>query len=245
MKKILLFSISLLLGFNSFSQTNSRENSELFFNRKLSIGIDLGYPIYNYNHQLKPVFKNQNFDETTPCINFIFDCSSPFTYHPKSYTRRKLGIDISYLLPNMKEIGLRSSIWGEGDVVGHHERFGKLVLDYEKSSYTPYYRFANSTRKAQFDVGISANFLKFYYRDNKQKYFRPGVLVGGNLSFIEKRSHYLRINCQANLMVGTVKIGPYDMYFKEDGENKIEQGFEEEKLWLPEVILFLSYGRKF
>lgn len=245
MKKILLLSILLFLGFLSYSQSKPTENSESFFNRKLSIGLDFGYPIYNYNNQLKRVFKNQNFNESTPCIGYIFGCSSSITTHPHSTTLPYLGIDISYLLPNMKEIGLKANVWGDGDVIGHHERYKGFVVTYKKSSYTPYYRFATLTRKFQFDIGVSANFLKFHYREDDQKYFRPGVFIGGNLSFIEKRSHYLRLNCQANLMTGTVKVGSYDVYFIEEDEMKIEQGFEVETLWLPEVILSLSYGRKF
>ncbi len=82
-------------------------------------------------------------------------------------------------------------------------------------------------------------------RFDDQKYFRPGLMVGGNLGVIEKRSHYLRLTAQANLMIGTIRIGLYDMTYWENGNPMTALGFSEEKLWLPEIFIFISYGRKF
>lgn len=239
MKKIYLFLLMFLIPWPIISQESYNET------RKLSISLDWGYPINNYSVQLKKKFIDQAYNEPTLCWSFLSPCKSKYDQNPRANSSAYFGIDISYLLPNMKEVGLQISILNNGYITGYHEKYNRLSLSFKKNSFTPYYRIVNLYQKIQFDVGISANFIKVEESrdDISQNYFKPGLMIGWNIGIIEKRSYSLRLTTQANLMMGTVKIGPYEMTNRENGNQEI--GFHEEKLWLPEVFLFLSYGRKF
>lgn len=106
----------------------------------------------------------------------------------------------------------------------------------------------NFYQRIQLDLGLSVNIIKIEEPLEKfggHEYFRPGLMIGGNLGIIEKRSYSLRLTTQANLMIGTVKVDSYEMTFLEDRDFIPERDFEEEKLWLPEIFLFISYMRKF
>ena len=62
--------------------------------RKLSIGIDIGYPILNFNQALEKAMIDQAFDVPVAC--FLF-CEG-WIEHPHSNTAPYVGLDISYLL---------------------------------------------------------------------------------------------------------------------------------------------------
>ncbi len=240
MKKIYLLLLMFFISWPIISQENYNEI------RKLSFSLDLGYPFYNYNDQLNEVFIDQAFNEPTRCWSFIFPCENEFTQHLRTSSSPYFGIDISYLLPNMQEVGLQISILNRGDITGYQERYKYLSLDFKKNSFTPYYRILNLSQRIQFDMGIPANFIKFEFeKPEGQEYFKPGLFIGGKIGIIEKRSYSVRLTAQTNWVLGTVKIEPYEMTYSENGNQITEIGFREEKIKLKEIFFIISYVRKF
>ena len=242
--------ICLLSNGLTHSQTESEKNNSIKLSQKIRIGIEFGPYLSDFSKEIEKSIVTQHFDQDVEeSICFLWKCFGSFDNEfPKSSSNGYFGIDASYLLKNKNEIGLRFNWNNNGYSEGNGANLGRLNINYNISSITPYYRIADSNSNLNLDIGLSAYFINisetFYLNPNTEyNSFKPGIMVGGSIGILQKKYYYLRIGGQYHAALGKVKIGPFETAFDVvDGEYLYASNFEEEKLSLHGFVVLLSLG---